>query len=59
MYCLTQPDFYLCSTFLVRDWIGTEPLFITKFQVQATAKEAHHLKITACEFVDEQPGKVW
>ena len=53
-------DDYLCSAFEVKDWIGQEPVYITKFKVEATDDMLHHMIIYACNGpIKQQPGDVW
>ena len=52
-------DSYLCSAFRVSDWTEKAPVFITKFDVKATAQKVHHLIVQGCSVPIKQPGEVW
>ena len=54
-----KDDTYLCSAFRIHDWIEKEPVFITNFNVNATAKKVHHMIISGCKYPSKEPGEIW
>ena len=54
-----KDDSYMCSGFRVKDWINEAPVYITKFQVETTARKVHHLIIQGCSAPAKPPGQIW
>ena len=52
-------DSYLCSSFMVKEWINEAPVYITNFRVDTTASKVHHLIIQGCDSPVKQPGQIW